>query len=116
MTTGSHKKIFEFGSVTLNGSTIFRSYDSMTSREFVSYLNALKRKYGKYVLFYDGAPWHNSDRVGKYLNKNIKRIITVKFPARSPELNPVKECWNQGKRYSGIICSRHIQRNEKESV
>ena len=97
MTTGSHKKIFKFGSATLNGSTLFRSYSSMTSREFVSYLNALKRKYGKYVLFYDGAPWHSSDKVGKYLNKNIKRIIPVKFPACSPELNPVEECWNRGK-------------------
>ncbi|MCL5789201.1 MAG: hypothetical protein M1290_01895 [Candidatus Thermoplasmatota archaeon] len=44
MTTGSHKKIFGFGSVALDGSTLFRSYDSMTSREFISYPNALKGK------------------------------------------------------------------------
>ena len=58
MTTGSHKKVLLSGSVALDGSTLFRSYESITSREFISYLNALKRKYEKYVLFYDGAPWH----------------------------------------------------------
>ncbi len=51
MTTGLHMKIFEFGSITLNGSTLFRSFNSVTSREFVSYLNALKRKHRKYILF-----------------------------------------------------------------
>lgn len=97
ITTGSHKKIFAFGAVALDGSTLFRSYESMTSREFIAYLNALKRKYGKYVLFYDGAPWHTSDRVEKYLRKHRRSIKPVRFPTCSPELNPAEECWNQGK-------------------
>ncbi|MEM3193216.1 MAG: transposase [Candidatus Parvarchaeota archaeon] len=97
ITTGSHKKVFEFGSVALIGSTLFRSYDSMTSREFKGYLNALKRKYGRYTLFYYGAPWHKSDDVENYLKMNKRKIIPVRFPVCSPELNPVEECWNQGK-------------------
>ncbi len=28
-----------------------------------------------------------------------RRIIPVMFPACSPELNPVEECWNIGKEY-----------------
>jgi transposase len=34
--------------------------------------------------------------VERYLKKNRKRIIPVKFPPCSPELNPVEECWNLG--------------------
>ena len=56
MTAGSHKKVLLSGSVALDGSTLFRSYEGIASREFISYPNALKRKYGKFVLFYDGAP------------------------------------------------------------
>lgn len=99
MTTGSHKKIFEFGSVALDGSTLFRSYEGIASREFISYLNALKRKYGKFVLFYDGAPWHRSEKVKRFLKNNRRKIKPVMFPTCSPELNPVEECWNIGKGY-----------------
>jgi transposase len=97
MTTGSHKKVLLSGAVALDGSTLFRSYEGMASREFISYLSALKRKYGKYVLFYDGAPWHRSEKVKRFLKKNRRRIKPVMFPACSPELNPVEECWNIGK-------------------
>jgi transposase len=97
MTTGSHKKIFEFGSVALDGSTLFRSYDGMNSRVFISYLNTLKREYGRFALFYDGAPWHTSGEVERFLKKNRKTIMPVRFPRCSPELNPAEECWNQAK-------------------
>ena len=99
MTTGSHKKVLLSGSVALDGSTLFRSYESITSSEFISYLNALKRKYGKFVLFYDGAPWHRSYKVERFLKKNRRRIRPVMFPSCSPELNPVEECWNIGKEH-----------------
>ena len=59
MTTGSHKKIFEFGTVALDGSTLFRSYESMNSKIFISYLNTLYREYGRFILFNDGANWHS---------------------------------------------------------
>lgn len=97
ITTGSHKKVFEFGAVALNRTTLFRSYDNMNSRTFISFLNALKRKYRRFVLFYDGAPWHKSEEVEKYLRKNRRRIESVMFPKCSPELNPAEHAWDMGK-------------------
>ena len=97
MTAGSHRKIFEFGSVVLDGSSLFRSYDVMNSQVFISYLNTLKREYGRFVLFYDGAPWHTSGEVERFLKNNRKTIMPVRFPRCSPELDPAKECWNQAK-------------------
>ena len=98
MTTGSHKKIFEFGTAALDGSTLFRSYESLNSKIFISYLNTLKREYGRFILFYDGARWHTSGDVEKFLKKNQKTIMPVRFPRCSPELNPAEERWNQAKR------------------
>ena len=98
VTTGSHRKILEFGSVALDSSTLFRSYGRMNSGIFIRYLNTLKREYGKFVLFYDGAPWHTSDTVKKFLEKNRKTNMPVRFPRCSLELNPAEECWNQAKR------------------
>ena len=43
-TTGSHRKIFEFGSVALDNSTLFRAYGRMNSGIFISLLNTLKRE------------------------------------------------------------------------
>ncbi len=40
-TTVPHKKMFLSGVVALDGTTIFRSYESITSKEFISFLNAL---------------------------------------------------------------------------
>jgi hypothetical protein len=36
-------------------------------------MNRLKREYGKFVLFYDGAQWHTSGEVEKFLKKNRKK-------------------------------------------
>ncbi|MEM3192390.1 MAG: transposase [Candidatus Parvarchaeota archaeon] len=60
----------------------------MSSKIFMSYLNTLKKKYGKLVLFYDGASWRTSGDVEEFLEKNRKTITPVRFPGCSSELNP----------------------------
>ena len=40
----------------MDSSTLLRSYGKMNSGIFISYLNTLKMEYGRFVLFYDGAP------------------------------------------------------------
>jgi hypothetical protein len=37
--------------------------------------------------------------VKRFLKKNRRKIKPVMFPARSPELNPLEECWNIGREY-----------------
>jgi transposase len=49
------------------------------------------------VLFYDGAPWHKSKAVKEFLRNNSDSILSVMLPRCSPDLNPVEECWRQGK-------------------
>lgn len=108
MTSGPQKKTFEFGSFALNASTLFRSYEGIASREFISYLNALKRKYGKFVLLCDGVPWQISEKVERFLKKNRRKIKPVMFPTFSPELNPADERWDLEK--EGLLGST-VQEN-----
>ena len=95
--TGSHKKSFVFGSLFLDKKQLFRQYDKMNSKTFLQYLKCLKRTYGKFVLFYDGAPWHKAKEIEVFFKKNEDCIIPVLFPKCSPEFNVVEECWRQGK-------------------
>ena len=103
--TGSHKKSFVFGSLSLDGRQLFRQYDEMNSKTFLQYLKCLKRKYGKFVLFYDGAPWHKTKEVEALFEENKDAIIPVLFPKCSPEFDAVEECWRQGK--DGILGSTY---------
>lgn len=96
-TTGSHKKLFVFGSVSLDKKQLFRVYDEMNSKTFIQYLNCLKRKYKKFTFFYDNAPWHKAKDVKKYFEENKDCITPVLLPRCSPEFNAVEECWKQGK-------------------
>jgi hypothetical protein len=54
--TGSYKKIFLFGSLSLGGKQLFQQYDEMNGKTFLRYLKCEKRKYEKFIFFYDGAP------------------------------------------------------------
>ncbi len=67
------------------------------SKTTLKYLHTLKNKFGKYVLFWDKAGFHTSKDVAAYLKRNKDSIRVGSLPTAAPELNPVEECWRQGK-------------------
>lgn len=69
----------------------------MNSKVFLKYLRCLKRKFKKVVFFYDGAPWHRAKAVAEFFEDNNECILPVRLPRCSPDLNPIEECWRQGK-------------------
>ena len=95
--TGSHKMTFVFGSLSIDGRKLFRQYPKMNSDVFLKYLKCLKRKFKRFIFFYDGAPWHRSEDVEDFFEENRDWIIPVRLPKCSPEFNPIEECWRQGK-------------------
>ena len=94
--TGSHKKITVYGSITSDGRQLFRTYEGSNSETFVAYLKELQRRFGKVLVIADRASSHKSDLVREFLRDNENIKITY-FPKGSPYLNPVEECWRQGK-------------------
>jgi transposase len=81
----------------LDKKQVFRQSKEISGKAFIQYLRCLKRTYRKFVLFYDGAPWHKSKAVREFFRDNSDSILPVMLPRCSPDLNPVEERWGQGK-------------------
>ena len=95
--TGSHSKTVAFGVLSLDGKQLFRQYERFDSQSFVAYLEDVKKKFGKFIMFADRATQHRSGIVREYLQRNSDTTRIEYFPVGSPEFNAVEECWRQGK-------------------
>lgn len=98
LTTGSHAHTVWFGTLSEDGTQLFRQYKTADSDAFLDYMDHLRRKYPKMILFLDKASYHRKEeRVVAYLKKHRKTIRVRWFPTGFPEVNPTEECWRQGK-------------------
>jgi hypothetical protein len=96
--TGSHEKTIVFGTLSLVGrKQLFRQYERFDSHSFIAYLEDVKKKFKKFVMFVDRATQHRSRMVEAYLQRNMDTIRVEYFPVGLPLLNAVEECWRQGK-------------------
>ena len=95
--TGSHNKTIIFGVLSNDGKQLFRQYNRFDSYSFITYLEQVRKKFKKFVLFLDRAPQHRSKVVQEHLLVNRYDIKVEYFPVGSPEFNAVEECWRQGK-------------------
>ncbi len=95
--TGSHTKTIVYGVLSLDGKQLFRQYDRFDSHSFMAYLDEVKKKFNKFIMFVDRASQHRARIVKEYLQRNLETIRIEYFPVGSPELNAVEECWRQGK-------------------
>ena len=97
LATGSHRKVVVSGILCEDGSQLFRTYSSADSDSFLNLLRCALRKYDFLALFIDKAPWHREEMVRKFMRQNKYRLKIFWFPSGHPELNPMEECWRQGK-------------------
>jgi len=110
--TGSHQRTCVFGTLTMDGKQLFRQYKVFDQYSFISYLQQLKRKFHKLILFLDRAPQHcRSKKVKAYLEKNSDRMIIEYLPKGSPDLSAVEGCWRQGK--DDLLVSKYYPRFTK---
>jgi transposase len=72
-------------------------YDRFDSLSFIAYLDEVRKKFRKFIMFVDRATQHRSKVVKEYLQRNEDCIRVEYFPVGSPEFNAVEECWKQGK-------------------
>jgi hypothetical protein len=86
-----------YGVLSLDGKQLFRQDNKFDSQSFIDYLDQVKKKFNKFVIFIDRATQHKSKMVKEYFQTNSKSIKVEYFPVGSSFLNAVEECWRQGK-------------------
>ena len=114
MTTGSKRKLYLFGAVTLKKEQTFlvlddkrmKNQDKKSKKKYICkfnwnttlrFLYLLKNRHKKFVLIWDKAGHHNHKKVKAYIKENKGCIRVVSFPTAASELNSVEECWHQTK-------------------
>jgi transposase len=95
--TGSHSKTILFGVLSTDGKQLFRQYNRFDSQTFIRYLEQVRKKFKKFIIFVDRATQHRSKIVQEYLQRNGDNLRIEYFPVGSPEFNAIEECWKQGK-------------------
>ena len=69
--TGSHSKSIIFGVLSRDGKQLFRQYDRFDGHSFITYLEQVRKKFKKFIIFVDRATQHRSKVVQKYLKRNM---------------------------------------------
>ena len=95
--TGSHNNTIIFGAISLDGKQLFRQYYRFDSHSFIAYLEEVRKKFKKFIMFADSATQHRSRIVREYLRRNVDNMRVEYFPVGSPEFNAVEECCRHGK-------------------
>lgn len=65
-------------------------------KQFIKFLDKLRRRWKKYLLFVDNAKAHKGKKVEAYLKK-YQNVKLEYFPICSPEENPTEQCWKPGR-------------------
>ena len=65
--------------------------------QFIKFLEKLRRRWGKFLLFVDNAKAHKGAKVRAYLQRHKKAVKLDYFPKCSPEENPTEQCWKPGR-------------------
>jgi transposase len=73
--------------------TIEQRFNSQTYIEFLKDILSKTRKH--IVLIHDGAKYHDSKAVKKFLAEKVNRLTVYKLPAYSPDFNPIEKVWKK---------------------
>lgn len=99
LVTGLHTKIHVFGFLSENKKKMFLMHDKINTDKMLFCLYKMRRKFKKFILVLDSAPWHKkSKKVRKYFSEHKASIKVIYFPKGCPDMNPVEECWRQSKK------------------
>jgi transposase len=67
-------------------------------REFVKFLEKMLTRWNRALLFVDNGPAHHGKLVDDFCRRHKRTIRIEYFPAYSPELNPIEQCWKPARR------------------
>jgi transposase len=97
--TGARYSVNMISAITAKGEIHFDLFDgSMNSERFIEFLKKLLADVtGPVFLVVDGASYHRSNAVKKFVESTEGRLRLFQLPAYSPQLNPDEWVWNNVK-------------------
>jgi hypothetical protein len=84
-----------FGARSLK-SFVYSFSKKKRQKQFLEFLEKLRRRWGKFLLFVDNAKAHKGAKIKAYLREH-KTVKLEYFPKCSPEENPTEQCWKPGR-------------------
>jgi len=88
----SRKRFHSFGALHRDG-FVCRFAERADSGSFIGFLEELRRRFGKVLIYLDNAGWHKSVAVKEYLDGCGGDVVLRHLPPYTPELNPVEVQW-----------------------
>lgn len=67
-------------------------------KNFIKFLKILMKRWGRVLLFVDGAKAHKGKNVREFLKMNKRMLKLEYFPKYTPELNPTEQCWKPARK------------------
>ena len=90
------QKIHVFGAISSKKRFVKLS-GKINSKKFLSFVRRLKKNVRKLCIITDNGSWHLTKEVLSFVKD--KKIIMIRIPPYSPEVNPIEQYWKNNKSY-----------------
>lgn len=90
------QKIHVFGAIGLKRRFVKLS-EKINSKKFLAFIKRLRRNVRKLCIVTDNGKWHLTKEVLSFVKD--KKIVMIRIPPYSPEVNPIEQYWKNSKGY-----------------
>jgi transposase len=90
------QKIHVFGAVGSKRRFVKLS-EKINSKKFLAFVKLLKKNVRKLCIVTDNGRWHLTREIMSFVKE--KKIVMIRIPPYSPEVNPIEQYWKNNKNY-----------------
>ena len=90
------QKIHVFGAISSKRRFVKLS-EKINSRKFLVFVKRLRKNVRRLCIIIDNGRWHLTKEVLSFVKD--KKIVMIRIPPYSPEVNPIEQYWKNNKGY-----------------
>ena len=90
------QKIHVFGAISSKRRFVKLS-EKINSRKFLAFVKRLRKNVRRLCIITDNGRWHLTKEVLSFVRD--KKIVMIRIPPYSPEVNPIEQYWKNNKGY-----------------
>jgi len=90
------QKIHVFGAISSKRRFVKLS-EKINSRKFLAFVKRLRKNVRRLCIITDNGRWHLTKEVLSFVKD--KKIVMIRIPPYSPEVNPIEQYWKNNKGY-----------------